>query len=158
MDINKELFRRTAPLKKLAIIKSLSDNDLLRTTADTVKRILKEVGSGKYRSRNKYLCFRDENDEKVGNNWNSTIDCVYFEKGELWFDFYVQYDNTDTNSCASFSDVMRRGGFLGQLHRSDRYNNPRTYYFRYDEDNQVKILKAILLTYVHLKYKDKLAA
>ena len=46
-NINTELFRRYAPKKKIEIIKSLTQEELLAITPKTVTRIVKEAGQGK---------------------------------------------------------------------------------------------------------------
>ena len=46
MDINKFLFTKTAPKKKLAVIDTLSQGELLSITYSTVLRIIKEAGQG----------------------------------------------------------------------------------------------------------------
>lgn len=156
IDINKELFKRTAPKKKLHIINMLSSSELRRISEDTIKRIIREVGNGRYRSRSKSLGIFGTDDESVGNNWNSDVNSINLEKGRLLFDVYIQYSNTDTDTIVRYSDLMRRGGFKGHITRDDHYGNPQTYYFSYDEEDQEKIIKAILVTYIRRKYKDKL--
>ena len=55
-DINKELFKRYRPQKKLEIIESLSAKELMNVTEPTIIRIMKEVGNNHYQSkRNKAL-------------------------------------------------------------------------------------------------------
>ena len=43
MDINGFVFSRTQPQKKIDIIKSLSDDELLAVKEATVKRMVKEI-------------------------------------------------------------------------------------------------------------------
>ena len=44
LDINVELFKKQSAKKKLEIVENLTTEELLMTSVDTVKRILKEVG------------------------------------------------------------------------------------------------------------------
>ena len=59
-NINIELFKRYAPKKKGDIISSLTPSELFAITEDTIKRIIKEVGNRRYRSREKELQFSSE--------------------------------------------------------------------------------------------------
>lgn len=154
ININDFLFTRTSPKKKLEDIEGLTASQLLGIKEETVKRIIKEAGRGWPKSRSKTL--RLSSIHQTGNSWNSTIDSWDLFKGSVWIDFYVQYENTDTNTSETFSKFIRRGEFLGQMLRDDRYGNPRTYYFRYDEGAKARAIRALLLEYVHTKYADKL--
>lgn len=153
-NINQIIFTRTQPKKKLDIINSLSEAELMATTESTVIRIVKEAGSAVYKSRDKRL--RIDYDRRKGNNWNSTVDSVELIKGKLFLDFYVQYENTDTDSYEEFGKFFRRGSFRGEIRRLDRYGNGRTYYFCYDESDKARVMRSILLEYVYNKYNDKL--
>ena len=54
-DINKIIFSRTNPSKKLEIIRNLKGNELWATNKSTIDRIIKEVGINRYKSRDKEL-------------------------------------------------------------------------------------------------------
>lgn len=97
MNINETIFSRIAPKKKLEVVKNLSDSELLSVSPDTITRIVREVGSKKYKSRDKSLRISD-----VGNNWNSTFDGVETSKGNLYVELYLQYENTDTSTSENF--------------------------------------------------------
>ena len=153
-NINQIIFTRTQPKKKLDIINSLSEAEIMATTEATVIRIVKEAGSAVYKSRDKRL--RIDSDRRKGNNWNSTVDSVELIKGKLFLDFYVQYENTDTDSYEAFGNFFRLGSFRGEIRRLDRYGNGRTYYFCYDESDKARVMRSILLEYVYSKYNDKL--
>lgn len=150
-DINTELFKRYQPKKKLEIIESLTDNELLDIKESTVIRIVKEVGNFHYQSkRNKLLNIASE--RRQGNSWNSTFDGVDFYKGELYVELYLQYENTDTSTSEEWRRFFRHGNYEGQCRRDDRMGNLRTYYFTYSESQKVKCIKSILQEYVHRKY------
>ena len=154
MNINDLIFTRTQPKKKIEAIEKLSADELLSVKEDTVKKIVKETGRKRYKSRDKELYI--EYDRRVGNNWNSTVEGVELIRGKLYLDFYVQYENTDTNTSEEYSDVFNGREFRGEIHRSDRYGNGRTYYFCYDCSDKALVMKSILLEYVYTKYADKL--
>ena len=44
MELNKLIFSRTVPAKKIEIVETLNQAELLTITPDTVKRMLREVG------------------------------------------------------------------------------------------------------------------
>ncbi len=154
-NINQIIFTRTQPKKKLEIINSLSEAELMATTEATITKIVKEAGSRLYKSRDKQL--RIGYDRRKGNNWNSTVESVELIKGKLFLDFYIQFENTDTNTSEEYEDFFRRGNFRGEIRRLDRYGNGRTYYFCYDETDKARIMRSILLEYVYSKYHDKLS-
>lgn len=52
-NINQIIFTRTQPKKKLEIINSLSEAELMATTEATITKIVKEAGSRLYKSRDK---------------------------------------------------------------------------------------------------------
>ena len=156
MNVNNFIFTRTQPKKKLEVIEKLSNDDLLAVSESTVKKIIQEVGQRRYKSRDKEL--RIDYDRRVGNNWNSTVESVDLVKGKLYIGFYIQYSNTDTNTSDDYEDFFKRGNYRGEIRRLDAYGNGRTYYFCYDESDKARVMKSILLQYVHNKYADKLKA
>ena len=154
MNINKIIFTRTQPQKKVDIINSLTEAELLATTGATVTRIVKEVGSTIYKTRDKRL--RIDYDRRKGNSWNSAVENVDLVKGKLYVGFYIQYENTDTNTSDDYDNFFKRGNYRGEIRRLDRYGNGRTYYFCYDESDKAKVMKSVLLEYVYKKYSEKL--
>ena len=154
MNINQFIFSRTQPKRKLEVIEKLSNDELLAVSESTVKKIIQEVGQRRYKSRDKEL--RIDYDRRVGNNWNSTVESVDLVKGKLYIGFYIQYENTDTNTSDDYEDFFKRGNYRGEIRRLDRFGNGRTYYFCYDESDKAKVMKSILLEYVYSKYADKL--
>lgn len=154
MDINKIIFSRTAPSKKVEIVKALSISQLLSITPEAITRMVKETGSGISKSRNKEL--RISSDLRTGNNWNSEIEGVRLYKGHLSVDFYLQFENTDTNTNDSLENFLNQGDYRGSVIRSDRYGNDCHYYFTYNEADKAEFVKSLLLEYLNRKYKDKL--
>ncbi len=153
MNINEIIFTRTAPKKKLDIIENLTENELLITSKETVKRIIKECGVRVSHSRNKRLLI--DYDRRAGNNWNSLVESFELIFDSVQIDIHVQYENTDTNTSESYSNFFSGGSYRGEVRRLDRYGNGRTYYFIYDRNDKAKVMKSLLLEYVHTKYKDK---
>lgn len=154
MNINIELFKKTGPVKKLDIIKNLTESELLAITADTTTRIVKEVGNRRGTTRNKELWI--DRDRQQGNNWNSIVESVSLYKGRLYVDCYVQFASTDTTQPTPYETFFSRNDFNGSIQHSDRYGNPQTYYYRYDSHDKAKVLRSICLEYVRRKYADKL--
>ena len=154
MNVNQFIFTRTQPKKKLEVVEKLSNNELLAVSESTVKKIIKEVGQRRYKSRDKEL--RIDYDRRCGNNWNSIVESVDLVKERLYVGFYVQYENTDTNTSDDYEDFFKRGNYRGEIRRLDRFGNGRTYYFCYDESDKARVMKSILLEYVYSKYSDKL--
>ena len=155
MDINKFLFSRTAPAKKVEIVENLTQSELLSITPVTISKMIKEAGTRLYSSRDKELRFSF--DRKPGNDWNSTIEGVRNYKGNLRINLYIQYENTDTNLSASLSYFLNKGDYRGRIEQDDRYGNPRSYYFTYSETDKARFVRQLLLEYLNRKYKDKLS-
>ena len=154
MNVNNFIFTRTQPKKKLETIENLSNDELLAVTESTVKKIIQEVGQRRYKSRDKDL--RIDYDRRCGNNWNSTVESVDLVKGKLYLSFYIQYENTDTNTSDDYDNFFKRGNYRGEIRRLDRHGNGRTYYFCYDESDKARVMKSILLQYAYSKYAVKL--
>lgn len=155
-NINQIIFSRTQPTKKISIIKALTDAEVMNVSTDTISRIVREAGKNRYKSRDKVLYITRGN--KAGNDWNSSLESIGICKRRLYVDLYVQYGDcdTDTTVCEDFDIFFRRGEYRGEIKGTDRYGNPRTYYFIYDQDDKVKCMRSILLQYVMTKYASKL--
>lgn len=154
MNINSFIFTRTAPAKKLEVIKGLTQEEVLAITADTIKRLVKETGRNRNKSRDKEIYIPQE----LGayNGWDSWVEHISLYKGKLYVDFYVQLNSFDYNKSYPISDFLKHGKFTGFTTRADRYGNPQTYYFHYYNEDKTKVWRAVLMQYVQNKYQDKL--
>ena len=154
MNINNFIFTRTQPQKKIDTINALTQDELLSTSEATVKRIVKDAGRRMWKTRDKEL--RISHERRAGNAWNSLIEAVELIKGRLYLEVYLQYENTDTSTSEEYDDFFRNGNYRGEVRRSDRYGNGRTYYFLYNSSDKASVMKSILLEYVITKYAAKL--
>lgn len=151
MDINKFIFSRTAPAKKIEVVESLNQAELLRILPTTISKMLKEAGTRLYKSRDKELSISCQ--RRAGNNWNSTIEGIRHCKGNLMLDLYIQFENTDTYTSVSSADFLKSGDYRGSIVRNDRYGNPRSYYFTYSPSDKAQFVKHLLLEYLERRYK-----
>ena len=149
MNINEIIFSRTAPKKKVEFVENLTANELLTVSLDTIKRMVKEVGSNYYKSRNKRLTLSSE--FRTGNDWSSDFEGVSLIKQCLYVDLYLQYGNTDTSTSDSFEKFFCKGEYRGSVIGSDHYGNNRHYYFTYSESEKARCMRRLLLQYLHLK-------
>ena len=154
MNINRIIFTKTAPKKKVEIVENLTPTELLSITTETITRMVKEPGSRLYKSRDKELRLSFE--RRTGNNWDSTIEGVRNYKGKPVLNIYYQYENTDTNTSVSLEDFLKRGDYRGSVVRDDRYGNPRNYYFTFSSTDKARFVRRLLLEYLYSKYADKL--
>lgn len=154
-NINTELFRRTSPVKKIEIVKNLTQVELSRTSEGTILRIVKEIGRRRKGTRD--YEFYINPDRRKGNNWNSVIEGIWLYKGKLSVMVYIQFDNTDTSLIVSFNDFFKKDDFRGTVKRDDRYGNPQTYYYVYNEKDKTEVLRSFCLEYINTKYKSKLS-
>lgn len=153
-NVNIELFKRTAPVKKIDIIKNLTQNELNRISEDTIIRIIKEAGRRLNGTRD--YEFYVNPDIRKGNNWNSEVEGMWLYKGELSIMLYVQFDNTDTVLIVPFNEFFRKGDFRKAMRRDDWYGNLQTHYFVYDEKEKAEVIRSFCLEYINTKYKSKL--
>lgn len=154
MNPNIELFKRTAPRKKLEIIQNLTEAELLSITAYTVTRIIKETGTRCGNSRDKNFHIR--HDFQVGNDWNSEIEGLSLYKNKLFVDCYVQLDSTDTTDIVPFNTFFARGEYRGTIKHSDHFGNATHSYYRYDNKDKAEVIRSFCKEYVLRKYKEKL--
>ena len=154
VNINQELFKRYAPKKKLETINNLTTAELLATTPETLMRIVKEAGTKAGTARSKVL--RISSERRSGNDWNSTVEDVEFIKGNLYLNIYFQTDHTDTNISEKYATFMQDEEYHGKHYTTNRYGDEVPNYFIYDRQDKAKVIKSILLEYVHTKYADKL--
>lgn len=152
MNINKIIFSRTAPAKKVGIVKNLTIPELLSINYATILRVVKETGTKQSNSRNKI--FRMSN--PVSNDWNAEFEGANLYRGKLFADIYLQYDSTDTNVSVPFEDFLKKGDFRGATIRTDRYDNHQTHYFIFREIDKAIVLGRLLMDYLNRKHKDKL--
>ena len=155
MDINKIIFSRIAPARKVEIGKTLTLPELLSITPEAIVRMVKETGSRLYKSRDKEL--RIPYEGRTGNDWNSEVEGVRNYKGNPTLDLYLQYENTDTSTSVHLNDFLRNGDYRGSITRNDMRGNPRDYYFTYSEADKARFVRQLLLEYLNRKYKDKLS-
>lgn len=154
-DINKKIFTRLSAKNKLAMVNALTDDELLRTSKQTILRIVKEVGDGKKGSKYKYLSLPKDFKE-CGNDWNSLVESIYVTKESLGLDFYIQYGNTDSGYSDTYEKFFGRADYRGHITDTDRFGHPQTYYFNYYSYHKARVIRTILLQYLHRKYADKL--
>lgn len=153
MDINKVIFSRTAPAKKVEMVNNLTIPELLSINYATILRVVKETGTRQSNSRSKTLRMT----RPVSNDWNAEFEGVNLYRGKLLADIYLQYDSTDTNVIVPFEEFLKKGDFRGSITRTDRYGNPQTHYFTFREIDKAIILGRLLMDYLNRKYKDKLS-
>lgn len=154
-NVNTELFKRTSPVKKIDIIKNLTQTELTGVSEETILKIVKETGRRRKGTRD--YEFYINPDRRKGNNWNSEVEGIWLYKGKLSVMVYVQFDDTDTSLIVPFNDFFKKGDFRGTIKRDDRYGNPQTHYYVYDERDKAEVLRSFYLEYINTKYKSKLS-
>ena len=157
-NINNIIFTRTAPKKKLEIINSLSQGELLAITYPTILRIIKEAGQG---DSNKARCkFKTLYLSGASNDWNSKVTHIYnWKKDEVYLSVYIQGDDTDTYEFPKLKDFLDNSyeeQCLGKLHESFRNGYEHDVPANYNRTDRARVVRAILTAYVKNKYRDKL--
>ena len=157
-NINNIIFTRTAPKKKLEIINSLSQGELLAITYPTILRIIKEAGQG---DSSKVRCkFKTLYVSGATNDWNSKVTNIYnWKKDEVYLSVYIQGDDTDTYEFPKLKDFLDNRyeeQCLGKLHESFRNGYEHDVPANYNRTDRARVVRAILTAYVKNKYRDKL--
>lgn len=155
IDVNTELFKRTAPVRKIGIIENLKQDELLGISKETIIRIVKEIGRRKTDSRNYEFYVTPE--RRRGNDWNSFIDGLWLYKGKLSLITYIQLDDTDTTVIVPLNDFFKEETFRGSIKTEDFYGNIQTEYFVYGKRAKAEVIRSFCLEYVNTKYKSKLS-
>ena len=157
-NINNIIFTRTAPKKKLEIINSLSQGELLAITYPTILRIIKEAGQG---DSSKVRCkFKTLYLSGATNDWNSKVTNIYnWKKDEVYLSVYILGDDTDTYEFPKLKDFLDNRyeeQCLGKLHESFRNGYEHDVPANYNRTDRARVVRAILTAYVKNKYRDKL--
>lgn len=155
IDVNTELFKRTAPVRKIGIIENLKQDELLGISKETIIRIVKEIGRRKTDSRNYEFYVTPE--RRRGNDWNSFIEGLWLYKGKLSLITYIQLDDTDTSIIVPLNDFFKEETFRGSIKTEDFYGNIQTEYFVYGKRAKAEVIRSFCLEYVNTKYKSKLS-
>jgi len=155
INVNTELFKRISPVKKIEIVKNLEQDELSGVSKETILRIVKETGRRRKGTRD--YEFYINPDRRKGNNWNSEVEGIWLYKGKLSVMVYVQFDDTDTSLIVPFNDFFKKEDFRGTIKRDDRYGNPQTHYYVYNEKDKAEVLRSFCLEYINTKYKSKLS-
>lgn len=155
IDVNTELFKRTAPVRKIGIIENLKQDELLGISKETILRIVKETGRRKTGSRNYEFYVTPE--RRRGNDWNSFIEGLWLYKGKLSLITYIQLDDTDTTVIVPLNDFFKEETFRGSIKAEDFYGNIQTEYFVYGKRAKAEVIRSFCLEYINTKYKSKLS-
>ncbi len=155
IDVNTELFKRTAPVRKIGIIENLKQDELLGISKETIIRIVKEIGRRKTDSRNYEFYVTPE--RRRGNDWNSFIEGLWLYKGKLSLITYIQLDDTDTTVIVPLNDFFKEETFRGSIKTEDFYGNIQTEYFVYGKRAKAEVIRSFCLEYINTKYKSKLS-
>lgn len=155
IDVNTELFKRTAPVRKIGIIENLKQDELLGISKETIIRIVKETGRRKIGSRNYEFYVTPE--RRRGNDWNSFIEGLWLYKGKLSLITYIQLDDTDTTVIVPLNAFFKEETFRGSIKTEDFYGNIQTEYFVYGKRAKAEVIRSFCLEYINTKYKSKLS-
>lgn len=153
-NVNIELFKRMSLERKTEMINNLTQTELSRVSEATLLRIVKEAGRRNPGTRNYEFCIHP--DRRAGNRWNSEVEGIWLNKGKLHVRIYIQLDHTDCEQTIPSDDFFRKGKYRGAVIRNDRYGNPQTHYYVYNEKDKAEVLRSICLEYLHTQYKSKL--
>ena len=141
IDVNKFLFGRTNPNKKLEVLDNLSSADIKKASAATILRIYNECRGDRDR-------FYIKADRQEGNDWNSNIEFIYEYNNQPYLCLYVQSCSSDSSTCVSFNRFNNVGSYEG-------YCENLSMHFTYYQSDIVRVIRCILKEYVYWKYFEK---
>lgn len=155
MNINIELFKRTAPEKKLTIIKGASVEELNALTLDSIKRMIREAGTRRREGYVAKILYIDR--EMAHNDRNSSINCIYQgDTRDTWYlDVYIQGYDTDrvvSTKLDDFHEYREVASFIEEYLTSPK----TTIHAYYEPQDKARVYKAICIAYIENKYADKL--
>ena len=153
--IDNILFSRISPVKKLDIVDNFTPAELLASAPDTVKRIIKEVGHKIGNTREKKLYISRE--FRTGNDWNSEVEGMGYNSKGLFLYIYAQYSNTDRTVIETWDKFFQKGQYVGRIEYTDVFDHRQTARFIYYDSEKARVIRRLLMQYLHLKYKDKLS-
>lgn len=155
MNLNMELFRRTAPDKKLEMVKKATQSELLSLSRLNVERMVKEAGT---RINPAHVAKELHIDSDMANNGrNSSINCISQgrKRGSLYFDVYLQGYDTDTTEFCDYDHFVNSED-LCKFEETYLHGGSNMIHAMYYPEDKAKVLKAICIAYIENKYKDKL--
>ena len=149
-NINLELFKRYAPKKKLEIIESLTQEELLAITTASITRIVREVGNKKSKE---YKTFRVRDEFRAYNFWNVYFIGIDLIKGKPWLFFCIDNSNTGNEDCPICDGFIK---IKSPTYYSSYMESIQNCSDFYDNNARARAIKSLLLEYVYTKYADKL--
>lgn len=155
MDINTELFRRTAPTMKLSLVKGATVAELNMLSPASIEKMIKEAGTKIKEGHTAKILYIDR--EMAHNDRNSNVRSVYQgnARGTYFLDVYVQGYDTDTIISVPLGTFYKDR--LVASFEEEYLTSPKTIIHAYYEpQDKARVFKAICLAYIETKYKDKL--
>lgn len=164
MNLNTELFRRTAPSKKLELIEKATIDELSKVSAETIVRCVQEVGEPEWsRTPKKRVTNKKLYCKHVSNGWNANIYKVSISGKQhiLTYDFTGVIDNEwidrdGFEHWMSHKEMFQSGTVEKEVKYTDIKDRLHYHDFRWWFNSRMECIRGILKTYVEQKYKDKL--
>lgn len=166
MNLNTELFRKTAPQTKLKLIAEATIAELGNVSQDTIVRCVKEAGSPTYSMKGKTkTSYKTLWCEYTSNGWDAGFRKVTISGRShiLNFEFEGVIDNQWTDSDGHYHDMNWRelknlnSSIRKEVKYTDVYDRLHHHDFNWSYEKRMECIRTILRTYIENKYKDKLA-
>lgn len=143
-DINDLIFADIPVEKKKEIVNNY-ENEFFQLTEST---LIKMYNTSKHRNYWGHELLYVNDKYEAGNYWDSDFKGIYVYKNKVRINLYFQMDSTDTEIYDDFSKFIKRGTYVGEYHTTDYHGNPTTEYCEYTEEDKVKCLKGLILSYL----------
>lgn len=150
MSINNYIFSEVSPEEKLERINSFTKEELFQVTKSTIAKIIHEVGKGK---EVKNLFFENP----VSNNNNAWINYIFSQEGNMYFNIYIQGDNTDGWDSCTVEDLLKKDitGTFEEAYNYDSHIYTRKVHATFRASHRANVIKEVLINYICKKYDIK---
>ena len=137
------------------IVDNFTPAELLSVSPATIKRIIREVGRKIGNTRGKELYI--SRTWRTGNDWNSEVEGIGYNSKGLFLYLYAQYHNSDRTVIETWDKFFQKGQYVGRIEYTDAFGDKKTARFIYDDSEKARVIRRLLMQYIHLKYKAKLS-
>lgn len=126
--------------EKKSYIENMVVDELMEIKKSLVKSIVEKCGSDNR--------FWINNKRRQGNHWNSLVEFLDVDNGNVFVGIYVQNTKTDTTMMDSFDRFFR----IGEYFSRDNHLNVGV---DYKEGQKAEVMRSILLECVYQQFCDE---
>lgn len=138
--LEKILFEQGDFNEKKSFIDNMVVDELMKVNKSLIKTIVNKIGTDNRLWIN--------NKRRKGNDWNSLVESVYTNNGNVLLGIYVQNTKTDTTTTDYFDNFFRRGEYYS---RDNNLNEG----VDYKEGEKAEVMRSILFECIYQQFNDE---